>query len=245
MYHQFNLNKQLSVRLTKRNLLAGASFFWVIMFLVAFLPAIKSAKSAGVSLIPQVLIYGGVVLFSCWSFFRKMKKMTSFINSYSLVIKDDLIVRRVEGQEEISIRFSDVKEIIQFKNGIFSVRSHLPAIRIIIPQNIERQAELSVILAGICPVKKAGFYTLDSNWSLLIVGLVIAAVICGLTIENRLIVAIAVLILLAFYAWIIYQIFIRKSVAGAVRKKSWIFIVIFGFLLLNMLFKLMGYYTPR
>jgi tellurite resistance protein TehA-like permease len=245
MYHQFNLNKQLSVRLAKRNLWIGGLFFWVIMFPVAFLPAIKSAKTAGVSLVPQILIYCSVVLFSCWSFFRKLKKIKSFINSYSLVIKDDFIVRRLEGQEELSIRFSDIKEIIQYKNGAFSVRSYSPALRIQIPHNIEKQAELSGILAGICPVKKAGYYTLDSKWSLPVVFLVVASIICGLTMENRLIVAIAGLILLAFYAMVICQIFIRRSVARSVRNKSWIFIVIFGFLLLNMLFKLMGYYTPR
>jgi hypothetical protein len=245
MYHQFNLNREVVLRLAKRNFLIFAGIFLVVMGLFMFIPAVNTVTAGKTSVMPQIIIYAGIMLFSLWSSSRNLKKLKLLISSYSLVIKDDMIVRRIEGQEEMNVRFSDIKEIIQYKDGAFSVRSHNPAIRVQIPHNIERREELTELLAGIHPIKKAGFFTPDSKWSLLIVCLVGAAVICGITQENRVIVGIAGLVLLVFYVWVIYLIFIRKVVTAAVRKKSWLFILIFGFLLLNILVKLMGYYTPE
>jgi hypothetical protein len=245
MYHQFTLNKEATLRAAKRNFLILVPVILIIFFLVIFLPDIISEKGGKTITTTNILIYSILALFFVFSFTRSFKKMRTLVNSYSLVIKEDTIVRRMEGHEEMSVRFSDIKEIIQYKNGAFSIRSHLPAIRVQIPHNIERREELAGLLAGIHPIKKAGIFTPDSKWSLLILCLVGASVICGITLENRLIVAIAGLVLLIFYAWVIYLIFIRKTVTQTVRKKSWIFVLALGLLLLNILFKLMGYYTPK
>jgi hypothetical protein len=241
MYHQFNLNREVALRLAKRNFLIFAGFFLIAMALFIFIPAVNTVTAGKTSVMPQLVIFAGIMLFSLWSFSRNLKKIKIFISSYSLVIKEDMIVRRIEGQPEMSIRFSDIKEIIQYKNGAYSVRSHVPAARIQIPRNIENKAGLSDLLAGIHPITVGGTFSSDSTTIFLIAVPVIAAIGCSVLVQNKVIVTIAGIVMFVYYVMAIYHVYIRKSVPENMRKKSWLFILAFGFLLLNILLKILGY----
>jgi hypothetical protein len=241
MYHQFNLNREVALRLAKRNFLIFAGVFLVVMALFMFIPAINTATGSMTSIMPQIVTYTGFMLFFFWSFSRNLKKLKLFISSYSLVIKEDMIVRRMEGQPEMSIRFSDIKEIIQYKNGAYSVRSHVPAARIQIPRNIENKAGLTDLLADIHPITKGGTFSPDSTTAFLIAMPVVAAIGCSVLVQNKVIVAIAGIVMFVYYVMAIYHVYIRKTVPENMRKKSWLFILAFGFLLLNILLKILGY----
>lgn len=86
-------------------------------------------------LIPLIVIPIMIVLIR-FALIRALKKQIELLESYSLVIGENAIIRQQGDSYPVSILFADITAITKNKNGSFTVKSRFPRDVIQIPAHI-------------------------------------------------------------------------------------------------------------
>jgi len=87
-----------------------------------------------------------------FGFRRGLKRLQAMMESYELTISENLIIREQVNTPDISIYHSEVREIVQLKNGNFSIKGSRNNGIIIIPAQIDNYTQLETILKQIHPI---------------------------------------------------------------------------------------------
>jgi hypothetical protein len=183
-------------------------------------------------ILPLVIIvfFMGFTIFSSFRFYNKIKRI---YETYELQISDNLIGREQADTPTITIYFRDVQEIVKRRKGGFLVRGTAATDLILIPKSIENHEELEAALAQIKPIasksQKAPLHIIQLILGLVTVGLMI----CIINVNNKIIIALAGLMLTAITVYNFIQTRKSKNVDYRTKRFRWFsFMVLLLFLYL-------------
>jgi hypothetical protein len=175
-----------------------------------------------------IVLFMGFTIFSIFRIYNKIKRI---YETYELQISDNLIGREQADTPTITIYFKDVQEIVKRRKGGFMVRGTSSTDMILIPRSIENHDQLEAALAQIKPIagksQKAPLLLIQSMLGLLTVALMI----CINTVDNKIIIAIAGLLLTAVTIYNFIRTRRSKNVDYRTKQFRWFsFIVLLLFL---------------
>lgn len=172
--------------------------------------------------------------------YRGTNRQKALFESYVLTITNNLITREQLNTPTISIYFNEVKEIAKHKNGSFSIKGKDATDLIGIPSQIANYSQLETTLQSIQTIivkDKVSF--LQKNQSLaglLTVGLML----CVYTVNNKVIVALTGITLVALMVWSFLKIRNSKNVDSKTKKSVWWVLLVLASVIAVMIFKLTG-----
>ncbi|RKR84752.1 hypothetical protein BDD43_5004 [Mucilaginibacter gracilis] len=178
----------------------------------------------------EVNIWPYLIPFMClmlsFGLFRGIKKQRLLFESYELTIDNDTLVRKQFNTATIAMPVKEVNQIVKSVNGSFIIKGKSSNSNIIVPAQIDNYAQLETTLNRIKPVtvkQTTNFFAKYAGYA----GAAISAVlmICVYTVNNKIVVGTAGLLLVALMAWSFYKIRASKN-TDAKTKRSSLYIVI-------------------
>jgi hypothetical protein len=179
-------------------------------------------------------------MLSIYGMYQDYHKQKRFFDNYKLTVDDDMLVREQFNVPAISIRFEDVKEIIDCGNETFVVKGPNPKANIYIPAKIENGTVLKDVLNNIKPltIKKANtiwIKALVPFTTIAAMGLLIPVYIF----DNKWVVGICGSITLCLMIWGFYVIHTNKNISNKAKRNSWLMIIVFLSIAIMLYLKLL------
>ena len=144
--------RQDGLKEIKKQMLVRTIPIMLIAVTVGITISVVNSKdnSSDVNILPMTIPFFAVVV--GLSLYRGVNRQRSLLESYQLVLTNNLVTREQLNTQTISIYFNDIKEIVKNKNGSFIIKGKDPTDLIAIPAQIENYTEIENILARITPV---------------------------------------------------------------------------------------------
>jgi hypothetical protein len=199
--------------------------------LVRTLPILFISAIAGVAITAsktntdEVNIWPYFIPFMClilgFGFYRGINRQKVLFESYQLTIDDNALVRQQFNTTTISMRISDIEEILKSSNGDFTVKAENSNNNIKIPAQVNNYAQLEEVLGRFKPVtveRSTSFWTKYSGYA----GAIISAglMICIYTANNKTVVGISGVLLTGFMLWSFYKIRTNKNIDSKTKRTS-------------------------
>lgn len=171
---------------------------------------------------------------------RGIKKQVFLLESYSLVINEKAIIRQQGDTFSVSILFEDITTITKNRNGSFTIKSRQPQDIINIPAQIGNYDMLEGLLNQIRPIRVyniPGAETLRIPLVLLGIGLLLLLNVA----RNKILIATAGTLLIAFLIWGFIDVQRSKNVTRAVKNGSFMIFLVIVSILSVLYIKLTGH----
>jgi len=223
---EFRIKQEALKEIRKQSMRKTLPVLLIIMVIaLAFSSLTSKDKGPDIySLLIAAPLVGTILGFS---FYRGLKRQQKLLESYTLTLTENMIMREQLNTPPISIYLGEVTEIVKNKNGMFMIRGTDKRDLICVPPQIEHYTQLEIELNQVKPVvaktKDSFFYRFPYLPGLLVVGLMItiysatnkiAVTLCGI-----------VFIILAIWGFVKVQ---RSKNVNARTKRGmwWVFVLI-------------------
>jgi hypothetical protein len=171
---------------------------------------------------------------------RGLKKQKLLLDTYTLTVSNEKLVREQVNTPTIIIDRSQVTQIVKHKNGSYLVKGEMPLDAIIIPRQVENYEVLEKTLKAIHPIT----YDYRSAYSWIIDHILpfvtIALMICVFSVNHKAIVALSGIILIALMTWSFIKTRSSKNVDDKTKRSMWWVVFVLFFVVLTVVYKLGG-----
>jgi hypothetical protein len=190
--------------------------------------------------IPIIIVLLIIVFF--YTIRRSVKKQKKLMDSYTLVLSENMITRYQLNTPTISLYHNELKEISKTSKGIFVIKGRHTEDVIFVPAQIENHADLEERLNNILPIAtykpKTIFEEYSIPTSLLTVGLMFGVY----TAKDKFLALACCIPLAAFLAWSFYKIRVNKNIDNRVRRISWWMLLVMFSIIYATILKFSGHY---
>lgn len=169
-----------------------------------------------------------------------LNRQRAIFESYYLTFTNNLITREQQNTPTVSIYFNEVKAIIKHKNGSFTIKGKDVTDLIQIPAQIESYPELETILQEIQPIEFKDKVSFLEKYQSLSGFVTIGLMLCVYTLNNKIIVGIAGVTLVALMIWSFIKTHKSKNVDSKTKKNMWWIVIVLASVIAIMIFKLTG-----
>lgn len=225
------IKKQMLIRTIPIMLIAGT-----FGILISSINSKDKATDVNVMpfVIPLIAVSIGI------GFYRGMNRQKALFDSYTLTITNNLITREQLNTPTISIYFNEIKEIVKNKNGSFIIKGRDATDLIGIPSQIDNYAQLETTLQNIQPIAVKDKISFLQKYQSLSGLLVLGLMFCVYTVNNKIVVALTGIALVALTIWSFIKIRANKNVDSKTKKSLWWIFIVLASVILVMIFKLTG-----
>jgi len=188
-----------------------------------------------------------VVLFIAVFFFsirRAVKKQKELMDSYALVLTENMISRYLINTPTISLYYSEIKEISKTARGIFVIKGKHAEDIIIVPSQIENYEELEERLNNILPVAAYKPKTIFEKYPVPAALLSLALMFGVYGPRNKIVVLACSIPLTGIMIWSFYKIRVSKNLDKRVKRISWWMLLVMLSIIYITILKLIGHYKP-
>ena len=179
-----------------------------------------------------------VVLVLAFGIYRGVNAQKLLFESYRLTITNNLITREQLNTPTISIYFNEIQEIVRYKNDSFTIRGNHTADVIFIPPQIGNRSRLELLLQQIQPIVDKANGSFMEKYRTLISLLAIGLMVCVYTVNNKIVVGLAGIILVAFMIWSFVQFRRDKNIDHRTRRTGWYLLLVIASVIAVMIIKL-------
>jgi|GEM_PF-427440 antitoxin component YwqK of YwqJK toxin-antitoxin module len=158
--------------------------------------------------------------------FRSMKRQKKIFDSYILTIGDGVITREQDNTSLITIPFNEIAEIYKNINGSFTIKGRSATELIVVPAQINDHEKLEKLLGEIKPFTVRADNPLMRRFGLGIVILPLALMAVVALSDNKIIVGVSGISLLAIMIYGLYTIQRNKNLSYQIKRSSWWVIVV-------------------
>jgi hypothetical protein len=211
----------------------------ILLITIAVGSVFFSQKLNYTNILPYYIPF--LVLIISLGFYLGLKRRKSIFESYTLTIANNLLTREQLNTSTISIYFTDIKEIVKFKDGSFTVRGKDTADLIGIPAQIDNYSQLETALGEIHPIVSKNKSSLVQKYQSLSGLLVAGLFICVYVVNNKIIVGLTGSILVILLGWSCIKIRNSKNVDNKTRKIVWWSLLVMASVIAVAIFKLTGH----
>ncbi|BAV07981.1 hypothetical protein SAMN05421788_103325 [Filimonas lacunae] len=197
----------------------------IIAVLIALL-TIYCTKPAGAEwdVWMVLLMLGVIALFLVRGIKRGLHKSKILLESYTLTITDNSLVRQQAGTPEITLYYKDVKSIVKSSSDSITVYAHSQSSHIFIPSQIENKEALEALLQAIQPFSNKKPWMQQFRWLIMLV--MLGSFVAIDFLENKTAVAISGVVFTAIMVWSIYEMHTNKNVPDQRKKRMlWYYII--------------------
>lgn len=240
MYHQFRLDKTAAHLKTKRNFHTSLLIIIPLMLGIVAFVVYTNRRSNLIDIYFAI----GFILFAAFVWMRAYRrgrqKLNLLIDSYVVVVKEHVVIRRIEGYPEIAIPFSQIKQITKYAKGHFTISTADARVSIHIPETVENVDILTSVLQQIRPIQFKTGRPFFIAIRLLLFLLPLAAFVCIAVFDNKWIVGAGSVIALVGLGWLFYYLHGNEAIPAKTRLQLIIFGVLLLLIVLARLVNLLG-----
>ncbi|WP_426671771.1 hypothetical protein ACPPVU_11090 [Mucilaginibacter sp. McL0603] len=234
---EYNITPSGFKEIRKLLLIKIVPFILIAVTAVIIISLFDSTDKVDTSTLTFVIIIVALVL--GLSVYRSIQKQKAFFESYSLIIKANMVTRTQLNTRTISIYLNDIIEINKNKNGNFVIKGKYPDDIIVIRAQIDKYDQLEEALNQIKPITQTS-KSFRKIYSLLIALVTITSMIFVYSSSNKIIVAISGLSFTGIMAWGFIEIRNNKNIDENLRRKIWLILVVIALVLIRMIYKING-----
>lgn len=195
----------------------------------------KNSRADFTTLPITIAVMAGVLGFSI---FRSLKKQKALLQSYTLTITNTVIGREQLNTPTVTIPLDNIRSIEKKKKGAFIVRGEQQHDVIYILRQIDNYEELEKELNRIKPISDGSAGPIWKKLRLLTPLLVIASMLCVYTINNKIVVAISGVLLIALLSWSFYEGQRSKNIDRKTKRNMWWSVLVLVSVIVVMITKL-------
>jgi hypothetical protein len=182
--------------------------------------------------IPMMAVAVGVGMY------RGVRRQKSLFESYTLTLTNNVIMREQLNTPPVSLYFNDVREIVKAKNGGFVVRGKEPADVIIIPCQIDNNADLEVTLQSIRPISTKSTQPAIKRYSAVLPLLTLGLMVAVYTLTNKVVVATTGTLLISVMVWSFLESRRSRNIDHRTKRSMWWVLVVLASVVGAMIMKL-------
>lgn len=195
-------------------------------------------EETDVNVLPFVIPFAALAL--GFGIYRGTSRQKALVDSYTLTITNTLITREQLNTPTVTIYFNDIKEIAKHKNGSFTIRGKGASDLVAIPVQIDNYSHLETSLQNIHPIvtkdKPSFLEKYQSLTGLLTVGLML----CVYTVNNKIVVAVTGIALVALMIWSFIKIRSSTNIDSKTKRGVWWVLLVLASVIAVMILKLTG-----
>lgn len=174
------------------------------------------------SFVPAMLF---LVVFAV-SLTRSLARHRKMFKSYLLIIGDDVIEREQAMTPTMSLRTSEIKEIVKCKNGNILIKGQKRQDVIIVSSHIANREALESDLRTLMEVKEQTGKSILEKMALLIAPVLLGLMAAIVISTNKYLVLISALAVTVTFGWTIYEIQTNKNIDDKTRRSSWMIAIL-------------------
>lgn len=191
--------------------------------------------------IPIIIVLFIIVFF--YTIRRAVKKQKELMDSYTLVLSENMITRYQLNTPTISLYHNELKEISKTSKGIFVIKGRQPEDVIFVPAQIENHADLEERLNNILPIAQYKPKTIFEKYSIPISLLTVGLMFGVYTAKDKMLALACCIPLTAFLAWSFYKIRVSKNIDNKVRRISWWMLLVMASIIYATILKFSSHYN--
>lgn len=197
-------------------------------------------KDDDVNILPIVIPILVVAL--GFGIYTGVNRQRAQIESYRLIIDNNIITREQLNTPTISIHFSNINEIVKHKNRGFTIIEKETRDLIIIPAQIEDYLILETTLQQIHPISARKYSSLLDKYQNLAGLTTLGLMFCVYTVNNKLIIALSGSALVILLIWSFIKIRKSKNIDSKIKRNMWWGVLLIISVISVILFKLTGFF---
>lgn len=174
------------------------------------------------SFVPAMLF---LVVFAV-SLTRSLARHRKMFKSYLLIIGDDVIEREQAMTPTMSLKKSEIKEIVKCKNGNILIKGQKRQDVIIVSSHIANREALESDLRTLIEVKEQTGKSILEKMALLIAPVLLGLMAAIVISTNKYLVLISALAVTVTFGWTIYEIQTNKNIDDKTRRSSWMIAIL-------------------
>jgi hypothetical protein len=174
------------------------------------------------SFVPAMLF---LVVFAV-SLTRSLARHQKMFKSYLLIIGDDVIEREQAMTPTMSLKKSEIKEIVKCKNGNILIKGQKRQDVIIVSSHIANREALESDLRTLMEVKEQTGKSILEKMALLIAPVLLGLMAAIVISTNKYLVLISALAVTVTFGWTIYEIQTNKNIDDKTRRSSWMIAIL-------------------
>ncbi|AWH85149.1 hypothetical protein HYN59_08445 [Flavobacterium album] len=225
---QFKIRKDGFKEIRKALIVRGLSVVIVAVFgAVAMSYFDNNYRDQDVNVLPFVI---PLLLVAVWFALNKaIKKQKEIFESYILTINDNSIVREAYNTPTITIANGEVREITRDSKGNYIIKGNSSLSPIAIPSQIENSEKFEALLSEIKPMSIKTREPFFQKFRILFLILTFGLMAGVYVPENKIIVGVSGIILLALMGYSSFTIQKNKNIDYTTKRKMWwVLIVVFS-----------------
>lgn len=158
--------------------------------------------------------------------------------SYSLIIDDEVITRKMVGTPHVRLHFGEVSQITKSNRGSFAIKSDIRNCTIYVYPHLDNIDELEATLATIQPItfKQSWFNSPYITYMSMVV--VLTTMYALYTSANKTVVGTSGALLIAVLGWAFWIMQTNKNVEAKTKRTSWFAIILLLSITATVYFKL-------
>ncbi|MES1225687.1 MAG: hypothetical protein ABUT20_59970 [Bacteroidota bacterium] len=175
-----------------------------------------------------------------FSFYRGLKRQRKLLESFTLTLTENMIMREQLNTPPIGIYLKEVTEITKHTNGTFMIRGTDKRDLICVPRQIEKYTQLEIELNRIKPVRLKTSRSFLQRFYFLPGLLFIGSMITVYIATNKVAVAIAGFIFVGLAVWVIVTVQRSKNVNSRAKRGMWWMLFLVASVIYIVITKLLG-----
>jgi len=179
---------------------------------------------------PDLLTWLIIILFIAavmsYAVIKSIKAQKEAYNSYSLTLGNNFLSRQQNNLTAITLFFNEITQITENKFGDLVVKGQKSDHLIVISAFIEDHAEIKSILQALQPITQSSTKNIFQKYPLVAAVLPLGCMAAVYLINNKIVVSICGLILIAFMLWSFLKVRSSTQIPDNVKSKAWITLLV-------------------
>jgi hypothetical protein len=217
--HQFTITDQGLKALKKKLIKRLIPIFATLLVIVAVVNFWTAGNAQSSQTILFAVFFIAIVVFS---FFNNFKRQVKMLAGYRLTIDDDSVTREMQGMPLITIKKSEIREIVKTSSGTLAIIGDSKINAIGVPAEVENIDTLEEMLKSIKPLTHKRSMDWLQRFPFLIIVPVIAVIFICFSSENLFISTLGGLAFVGLLTWGFVVIQKSKNVEKRVKRLSFV-----------------------
>lgn len=205
--HVFKMREDALPILRRKALIQSIAIYFVfLVFFLVILTGNTFIMFDKATLTPVAVILLAGIIYRHFSSRARIKKMAE---SYTLTVSNNLITREMAGLPKVELYYNEVKEIVKYQKGSYTITGRKPGEIISIPYWVSDPVLLESVLGQVSPIIHRGKLPLASRYPVIIVSGILLPLVGVYIFDNKIVVGLLCLAELTTMVW--GYIYLRKQ----------------------------------